>query len=67
MVTEFDFAILKAQLKYDFDGDVLLHTKHFKIERADVEEDIAYLIKEEQKFWKNIKERKKPNLILPSI
>lgn len=67
MVTEFDFAILKAQLKYEFDGDVLLHTKHYKIERADVEEDIDYLIKEEQKFWKYIKDRKKPNLILPSI
>lgn len=66
-VTEFDFAILKAQLKYEYDGDILLQTKHFKIERADVEEDIRYLMNAEKRFWENVQERKRPDLILPSF
>lgn len=67
MVTEFDFAILKAQLKYEFNNDVYLQTKHFKIERADVQEDLKYLESAERKFWKQIQDRKRPGLILPEI
>ena len=67
MVTEFEFAVLKAQLKTVFDGVPYLQTKHYTIERADVEEDIQYLANEEKKFWQHVIDRKKPNLILPSI
>ena len=67
MVTEFDFAVLKAQLKSEFDGNVYLQTKHYKIERADVEEDIEYLIAEETEFYESLKRGQKPNLVLPSI
>lgn len=67
MVTEFDFAVLKAQLKYEFDGDIYLQTKHYKIERADVEEDIKYLESSERKFWKHVQDKRRPDLILPEI
>lgn len=67
MVTEFDFAILKAQLKYQFDGDVFLQTRHYRIERADVEEDIRILADAEKCFAACLKKRKKPDLILPEI
>lgn len=67
MVTEFDFAVLKAQLRYDFGGNVYLQTKHYKIERADVEEDIEYLIAKETEFYEMLKRGQKPNLVLPSI
>ena len=67
MVTEFDFAVLKAQLKTVFDGIPYLQTKHYLIERADVEADIQYLATEEMKFWKQVQERKRPALILPEI
>ena len=67
MVTEFDFVVLKAQLKYDFGENVFLHTKHYKIERADVETDIRYLESAERDFWKQVQERRKPALILPEI
>lgn len=67
MVTEFDFAILKAQIKYDIKGDVFLQTKHYNIEREEVESDIAYLKNAEEKFWEYIKTDKQPNLILPAI
>lgn len=68
LVTEFDFAILKAQLKYSFpNGEVYLQTKHYRIERDEVSEDLEYLAKEEKKFWQQVQEKRKPNLILPSI
>lgn len=67
MVTGFDFAILKAQLKFDFGGDIMCQVKHYKIERADVLEDIQYLESSEKQFWKSVQEQKQPGLILPEI
>ena len=67
MVTEFDFAILKAQLKYDFDGNIMLNTRHYFIEREEVKEDIEYLENSEKEFFKYIKEDKEPPLLLPNI
>ena len=68
MVTEFDFAVLKAQLKYEFQGgDVMLQTKHYKIERSEVQQDILYLAQKEADFWKNVQAKKKPALLLPEI
>ena len=67
MVTGFDFAVLKAQLKTVFNGVPYLQTKHYFIERAEVEEDIQYLAAEEKKFWKQVQERKRPALILPPL
>ena len=68
MVTEFEFAVLKAQLKYEHNnGDVFLTTKHYKIERAEVEEDIKYLENEERRFYEHIINNRQPNLVLPTI
>ena len=67
MVTEFDFAVLKAQLKTVFDGVPYLQTKHYHIERADVEADIEYLAQEEEKFWKYITTGVQPPLRLPEF
>lgn len=67
MVTGFDFAVLKAQLKFDFGGEILLHTKHYKIERSDALEDIELLKSSEKEFWKYVQSRKRPALLLPEI
>lgn len=67
MVTEFDFAVLKAQLKSEFNGEIYLQTKHYKIERAEVQADIEFLESSEREFWKQVQERKRPGLILPEI
>lgn len=67
MVTEFNFAILKAQLKYDYGDDVMCITKHYRIERTEVEQDIRYLAEKEKEFWECMKEDQKPTLILPRI
>lgn len=67
LVTEYDFVILKAQLKSEFNGEVYLQTKHYHIEREDVAADIKYLEDSERKFWQQVQERRKPALILPEI
>ena len=67
MVTEFDFAILKAQLKYSYNHDVFLHTRHYRIDRDDVLEDIELLSSKESEFWEYIKSKQRPPLVLPQI
>lgn len=67
MVTEFDFAILKAQLKWERDDDVFCVTKHYRIERSDVEADIEFLQNSEKQFFEYIKNDIQPPLILPEI
>lgn len=66
MVTGFDFAVLKAQLKYDY-SDVMLNTRHYKIEREEVLEDIEFLKKAEKEFFEYIKNDMQPPLVLPMI
>ena len=67
-VTGYAFVILKAQLKYDYDGDIRLETKHYKILREEVEEDIKLLQEKEIAFWKEYVEKdKRPPLALPNI
>lgn len=67
-VTGYSFAILKAQLKYDYSGDIRLETKHYYIDRNDYEEDIKYLEKREIEFWQNYVEKDiRPPLELPNI
>ena len=67
MVTEFDFVVLKAQLKSEFGGQIYLQTKHYFIERSKVAGDIEYLAEEEAKFWKCVEAKRMPDLILPDI
>jgi len=67
LIMEADFAILKAQLKTVFDGVPYIQTKHYSIERSEVEADIEYLATAEERFWKQVQNRQKPNLILPEI
>lgn len=67
-VTGYSFAILKAQLKYDYSGDIRLETKHYFIDRNEYEADIKYLEKQEIEFWKNYVEKDiRPPLELPQI
>ena len=67
MVTEFDFVVLKAQLKSEFNNEIYLQTKHYTIERSEVEEDINFLESSEREFWQSVQERKRPGLLLPAI
>ena len=66
-VLEADFAVLKAQLKSEIDGMPYLQTRHYPIERADVEADIQYLMQEGERFWQYVQSGKMPPLRLPEI
>lgn len=67
LVTEYDFVVLKAQLKSVRDGEVRLTTKHYHIEREEVLDDIEMLKNEEEKFWHSLKSGQEPGLLLPEI
>lgn len=67
LVMETDFAVLKARLRFEFNGEIYAQIKHYKIERSEVEADLEFLESSEKRFWKQIQERKKPGLILPEI
>lgn len=66
-VAEADFCILKAQLKTVFDGVPYLQTRHYRLNREDVQEDIDYLMQEGEKFWRKVKNEVRPPLVLPEI
>lgn len=69
LITEFDFVILKAQLKYEYteSDKTFLNTNHYFIKRKDVEEDIEYLRDKEEKFYQSLIDDKCPDLLLPEI
>ena len=66
-VTECDFAVLKARLKSEWNGELIIREKHYFIERSEVEEDIKMLVEAERRFWECIKSGCRPDLILPVI
>lgn len=66
-VVEADFAILKAQLKYEYSGEIVMVTKHYKLEAEDVREDIVYLMEKGMEFFDYVKNDVCPPLILPPI
>jgi putative phage-type endonuclease len=69
LATGYDFAVLLANIRYFNPNDNFprFQTKHYYIERSEVEEDIKYLLKEEIGFWTSVQNGRKPNLILPQI
>ena len=67
LATGWGFAVLHAQLKRVWDGDIRTERRTYFIERAEVQEDIDYLLAEEIKFWECVKEDREPPLLLPSV
>lgn len=66
-VTGFDFAILKAQLKTEWQNEIRLTTRHYYFDRKDFKEDIEFLQSAELKFWDCVVNDREPDLILPTI
>lgn len=66
-VIEADFCVLKAQLKSVFDGVAYLQTKHYFIERSEVQEDIDYMMQKGSEFWESVQSGQRPSLVLPDI
>jgi putative phage-type endonuclease len=66
-VLEADFCVLKAQLKTTFEDVPYLQTKHYFINRDEVQDDIDYLMSEGEKFWDYVKKDVRPPLLLPPL
>lgn len=68
LVTGFDFAVLKAQLKTVYGEDIRLNVRHYFFEREKLKKDLEILEKKVVDFWQNnVLKDIKPNLILPNI
>lgn len=65
--TGWDFAILKAYIRYHVDGEVRVTIRHYRIDRKDVQEEIDFLIQQESLFWQAVQQNRRPPLILPNI
>lgn len=65
--TGWDFAILRAYIRYYKDGVLRVTVREYHIDRIEVEQDIEYLVAEEKRFWKLVETKVKPPLILPEI
>lgn len=66
-VTEAEFGVIKAQLKTVFDGIPYIQTKHYFIEREDVQSDIDFLMQKGAEFWQYVIAKKEPPLVLPPM
>ena len=68
LATGYDFAILTARIIYtDRNGNRKTITQDYRVERADVLDDLKYLLQKEIEFWECVKTDKRPALILPEI
>lgn len=67
LATGWDFAVLHAQLKRVWDGEVKTTRQTYFIEREDIRDDLDYLLTEEIKFWGYVQRDQMPPLILPEI
>lgn len=68
LATGYDFAILKAQIKYtDRNGGKQAAIRHYRIERSDVLDDIKWLATREERFWRYVETDTRPPEILPEI
>lgn len=68
IVTGWDFAILKVQIKMNMpDGCVETTSKHYYFERAEILDDLRYLYTEEYKFWQYVLKNLRPPCKLPTF
>lgn len=68
LATGFDFAVLHAQLKYEYGDEIRSERRTYLIERSDHIEDLQYLEEKEVYFWtENVEKDICPGMILPEI
>ena len=67
LATGWEFAVLHAQLKRVWDGEVRTERRSCRINREDVQGDLDYLLEQEIAFWRTVQEGREPPLLLPEI
>lgn len=66
-VTEWDFAYVRAYLRYYTHGELRATVRDYYIEASEIEHDAEALIKAETEFWDCVTTGREPGLILPEI
>jgi predicted phage-related endonuclease len=67
-VTGYEFVVLRALIKTEWNGKKRVTIRDYYFDRAEVQKDIDYLVGEEVKFWNEyVKTKKEPPLRLPQI
>lgn len=59
-VTEFDFAVLRARLRYEYPGNKFYTERDYYIERSECEDDITTVMESEAEFYKQLKSGQEP-------
>lgn len=67
LVTGWQFVVLRAHLNTDWGGERQTAVRHYFIERSEVEEDLAMLLREEKKFWGFVESDRMPPRTIPII
>lgn len=67
LATGWEFAVLKARIRYYKDGELRIAERQYTIERDEVLDDIEAIKQAEIEFWGNVQSKTRPALILPSI
>jgi predicted phage-related endonuclease len=73
LATGWNFAVLKAQMRYDFaerkeDVAGVQHiSRHYFWAREEVADDLEFLLQEEIRFWGYVTRNERPPLVLPEI
>lgn len=68
LATGWDFAVLHAQLKRVWEGEIKSTRQTYRIERHEVQSDLDFLLEKEIEFWEKYVQRDiMPPLILPEI
>lgn len=67
LATGWDFAVLHAQLKRVWDGEIRSERRTYRVERSEVQDDLDYLLEEEIRFWEYVQRDEMPPLKLPEI
>ena len=65
--TGWDFAILRAYIRYFKGGELKTIIRDYEIARSAVTDDIETLTAKEIAFWKHVEDKTEPALILPEI
>lgn len=67
LATGWGYCYLKAQLRHFENGEARHDTRHYPVQRTDVQADLDYLLEKEIKFWEYVQSGKRPPLALPDI
>ena len=67
LVTNYDFVVVCAHLRTNWGGEKRATVEHYIIERAEVQDDLDMLLREEKKFWERVESGRKPHRVLPEM